>query len=1202
MGDVAAGRACVEYLLREVDSWTFVTIGLRATLTKLYRERLDRLPNGGAVPSALSPHSGAPRGEGAASSGERADPPAASPTLVEAPVEWQSAPPSPRGGGASSAPSVFPPHKAAALATDEKGWDEFTTSLRGGPPQSSEARDALDAAQAFLQKRNIRWFHALGALLLVVAGIGYLRANWDTIGSIVVTLGLLVLPFASFWGSVRLRATLPDSSRGLAVLGSVTLPAGLLALEIFGFVHVSRPLWQFIVYVLSAGVLGGVAHLLSESACVYLSAVSTVLAANQLTGMVPGTFGYPLLAFAFLSSTWAARARNDAGLSIHVASVGQMMARVAMVATFGNGVHPSLNHLVVGFLASAWFVYGAVLSPEPNAVLTATLSCALSWLLVYLRSMAGHPTAEGLIERVLAPLGAVLAITAQQMSVRFDRARALPVARIALLVGLIVLCLAALIGGRDASGAGSPLLLMIAIEMAALSFLYRGWAIGKRDAAQTLFTLATLAAPLGISRLVPAPVDDIVSITWSCLAQTLIFLVVAQAVDRTRGRSAAQFFAQLALLLGAAAMVLVGVLLVSGYVVNGMRGLLVITVAAAAFEPLYRGWMMFSDVFPMDPVLGDVAETPASGVELVTRPAPRFSMACLLGYVAALAAPLAAAVVTYTEGVLPQALAPSAPLAAAATVALALLVVAWRARDDLQRDDHWRAAGRFGSIFGALWTVTLALLFFAWTPGLQPASFTMGVAAVVFAFHAALFGSAKIEHLAYFLAHALLIFNVGRPIALEWYTLPMGLWVLTWTWRHVPEREPGEVTGLLTMGVPSLLASFEQGYGSHLAWSLGVSTVALVLGLRAQRRVILVCSVGLLVGAAFEVSLQMRDYAVFFGAASIMCAIIEPSFRATRQAQEDETGASVKAAATPWTGDESRACAFLAALLAPIAAACRLYVIAGGDDGNAVAMAALGGALAAAALLGLRTFARDSKARDVHWHSALDGGSLLAAGWSGGLAVVTLRPGFDAGAFAVLVSAALLALRATRSGGVGFSHLAFAYLYGLYYVNLPPLAAVDLLRVEFVCLPVAAWLFYSAYGLHPRAAQASLEGLACLVLGAPSLLASLGPQGEAHAVTAGLAGLVLFTLGSLGDRAIPAVLGTFFMGAEALYQLHRLLVSMPWQLYATVAGLFLIATGVLIERQRVWLLAYGDKIARQWTRGEGVLSAPPRAKEVTRAD
>lgn len=1205
VADAAASRACVEYLLREVDSWTFLTAGLRATLTKLYRERLARLSDGASVPSALSalsdvaasqpaasPTSAAPAGEGVPSAAESTGQPQASPPCGGAAAEWQPAPPPQRPGGTSSAPTVLPPHKAAALATDDKGWDEFTATLRGGPPQSSEAREALDAAQAFLQAQNIRWFHGLGALLLVVAGIGFLRANWDAIGSIVVTLGLLVLPFAAFWGSYRLRATLTDSSRGLAILGSVTLPAGLLALEIFGFVDVPRPAWQFAVYLLTAGVLGGVAHLLSEAACIYLSAVSTVLAANQLTGMAPGTFGYPLLAFAFVSSTWAARARNDGGLSVHVASVGQLMARLALAATFGNGIDPNVNHLVVGFLASAWFVYGAVLSPEPNAVLTATLSCALSWLLVYLRSVAGQPTAEGLIERVLAPMGGVLAVTAQQMSVRFDRARALPIARLALLIGFVVLGVATLTDKRDPAGVGSPLLLMIAIEMAALSFLYRGWALGGRDAAQTLFTVAALAAPVGISRLMPATMADIISVTWSYLAETLIFLVVAQALARLRGRAAAQFYAQLAVLVGAAATVLVAVVLVFGYIVNGVRGLLVITVAAAVLEPLFRRWMMYSDVFPMDLVLEDVGEAPASGFELATRPAYHFSMARLLAHVATLTAPLAAAAVTHVEGVLPRALAPSAPLAAAVTVALVLLVVAWRARDDEKRDVHWGEAAQLGSLLGAFWPAVLALLFFAWTPGLQFASFTMGVAAVIFACLAGLFGPPSLEHLAYFLAHALLVFNVPRPIALEWYTLPLGLWVLTWTWRRASERETGELVGLLITGAPSLLASFEQGVGPHLGWALAVSLAALSLGLYARRRVVLVCSVALLVGAAYDVSLLRRDYSIVFGAASFLCAIIEPAFRHPRRADDGEA----EGCAMPATGNEARACASLAVLLAPLAAACRLSAFVHVSDEYGAGVAALGGALAAAALQGLSMFARDSKERDVHWRSALEGGSLLAAGWTGALAILTLRPGLNPGAFAVVGSAALIALRATRPGGSGFSHFAFAYLYGLYYFNLPHIAAVDLLRVEFIWVPLASWLFFSAYGLYPRASQAPLEALACLTLGGPLLLASMGPQGEAHAVTTGVVGVALFTLGSLGDRAIPAVMGTFFMGAEALYRVHHLLVSMPWQLYATVAGLFLIATGVLIERQRVWLLAYGDKIARQWTYSDGVLSAPPSVK------
>ena len=1185
--------------MREVGRWTWLPADQRADVLHQYQERRERLLGRATMPTPAQP---APL----------LAPPPDNPAPSDVPIS-----PEKPGGVAHAAPTSVPPsapwvvEEGASLTPRpptkrpaEKGavaqeWENASRSLHPQPAaSSSEAREALDAAQSFLQQQNIRWFHALGALLLVVAGIGYLRANWDTVGSIVVTLGLLLLPGASFWGSHRLRATLPDSSRGLAILGSVTLPAGLLALQLFGFVAVAYADWAFGVFTLTTGVLAGIATLLSEPACVYLSAISTTLAAWQLTSMVPGTFGYPLLAFAFIGSTWAARGRADDLVAIHASSVAQLMARIALLATFGNGIDPGIHHLAVGLLVSAWFVYGAVLSPSPSNVLHAVVGCGLSWLMVYLRSVAGLPTPEGLVECVLAPMAAVLALAAHQTSARINRQAALPIARTALLLGGVVLGVTPFASQQGASS----LMLMACIEIAALSTLFRGWPLLGWDAAQTLFAVAAATAPLAVARMV-ATLSELSTVTWMFLAESLCLLVVAQLVDRLRGRVHAQFLAQLALLLGTGTIMLMGVLLVANQPSNLAACMIVVTVAATAFEPFYRGWSMRADVFPMDaiaeeehphrrhhtrPVVGDI-----------TSPEGCFSMSFLLGRVAALIAPLTAAQVTMVFGPALGLIDPTTPLAAAATVTLVEGGLACMLGEGGDRDVHWRDAMRFASMIGALWTGGLAVLSGGWMPGLHPISFTAGAAATVFAVQACLLGQPSVAHLAYLLAHVLLLANVPRPPALEWYTFPLGLWIVAWTRRAGADHERGELAGLLVMGGPSLLASFETAPGLHLACVLGAGVVAMAAGLRGRRRTLIACSAALLVGAAFEESLRLDDYSILFGVATVLAAFIEPAFRDPLPSSRG-AGAEGVDPLPEWGRDssESRGLAYAAALLAPACVASRLFAhgLAQSPPPEPLrwGLAALGGAVGAVALLALSTFARDSNERDVHWRSALDDGSLLTATWAGGLGVANATPGLNAALVAVGMAVAVLAVHAVRPPRVAVAHFAFGYVFSLFLLNSP-----HPLHVEWVTFPLAAWLFFSAYRLHASTALASFETAACMVFGVPSLVASMGPDWGMHAVACGLAGVVLFTGGSLRDRAIPTLTGAFLLGAEGLYRMHHVLVSMPWQLYATVAGLFLIGMGVLIERRRTWLLAYGDKIRRQWTYREGVLSAPRLASSPT---
>jgi hypothetical protein len=133
--------------------------------------------------------------------------------------------------------------------------------------------------------------------------------------------------------------------------------------------------------------------------------------------------------------------------------------------------------------------------------------------------------------------------------------------------------------------------------------------------------------------------------------------------------------------------------------------------------------------------------------------------------------------------------------------------------------------------------------------------------------------------------------------------------------------------------------------------------------------------------------------------------------------------------------------------------------------------------------------------------------------------------------------------------------------------------------IEWVAVPLGAWLLL--WGAITRTGM--LEAAGGLLVGATPLAASLVDAGAGHAVSAGLAGIALFLVGTARGRIFVSVVGTGVVAAEAMLQVHRVLVSMPWQIYATVAGLFLIALGLLVERRRQQIAALGQRLATQWS-------------------
>ncbi len=344
----------VDYLIRETTRWPWLSAEQKKAIRAEYSRRRQRLA-GETAPDARSP---------------MPVPPAAQP--------------SGRPGTAPAAPLPLP--TAARVAPPEPG-------PTGSPPSPPTAR----ALSAFLEEANIRWLLLLGGLLLASAGIGLLYSQWNTHGRTIAGLSLLAAPVLCFWTSVKIRASLPLSSRILALLGGLLLPTSLVAVRLFelGGLRVPWPPWNLAVFLLSSMVLLAMAQAQGETCCLYLGSLGLTAAAAALavwTGHPPA-FGLSCLVIA---SLWlaAARTRNVslAPFRSHFFGLSQALAGLGLLSTLPAFLHvcagPPLADLGLLLLGAAFFVGSAVLSGSRQGVLWSAPAALAAVLLHALRGDA----------------------------------------------------------------------------------------------------------------------------------------------------------------------------------------------------------------------------------------------------------------------------------------------------------------------------------------------------------------------------------------------------------------------------------------------------------------------------------------------------------------------------------------------------------------------------------------------------------------------------------------------------------------------------------------------------------------------------------------------------------------------------------------------------------------------------------------------
>lgn len=306
-------KSRLEYLLHESKQWEFLPPEVRQALSRVYQGRLDRLETTGTGAAKTWPETdwtdpllmGPLTRNGLSSLPETKTErlaPSALASFLPALAEPEPALLSPNVPALEPAPSdtvaltsldLEPPDPAKpgatadgalALSPAARQTSPVEETLRPAaeslPPFASEpsAQDSL--AEKILAEADIRWFHSLGALLVVAAVVGWLRATWDGYGKNLAGLMILLSPAALHAVAYAMRRSVPISSRLLSILAGLLTAPALLAVEIFDFLPTAvRPAdyWTF-AFLASGSLLTWQAQAMRERVPLFVGALCMVMA------------------------------------------------------------------------------------------------------------------------------------------------------------------------------------------------------------------------------------------------------------------------------------------------------------------------------------------------------------------------------------------------------------------------------------------------------------------------------------------------------------------------------------------------------------------------------------------------------------------------------------------------------------------------------------------------------------------------------------------------------------------------------------------------------------------------------------------------------------------------------------------------------------------------------------------------------------
>ena len=204
---------------------------------------------------------------------------------------------------------------------------------------------------------------------------------------------------------------------------------------------------------------------------------------------------------------------------------------------------------------------------------------------------------------------------------------------------------------------------------------------------------------------------------------------------------------------------------------------------------------------------------------------------------------------------------------------------------------------------------------------------------------------------------------------------------------------------------------------------------------------------------------------------------------------------------------------------------------------------------------------------------------------------------------ATLLAATVMVLRGWGTRREVFFHTAYVMGHALllrpvYAPPFQPLAHPPVYpALEWWTVPFGAWLlFWGTVGARSED-RPSYEHFGTAAILIPSVLMSaLEPSAGMHVVLVFVAGLLCVLGGAGGGRVVISTVGGVGLILEVMLQIHMALISRPWPIYASVAGVCLIGAGILVERSRARVVALGQSITREFSARPAGGTVPPGAE------
>ena len=296
-------RSRLDFLLHEAEEWEFLGDERHGKLKQIYESRKTRLDQAaqGSTPDWPDTDWTDPiwgeLSERAQSLVESKSSP--NPELVTAPLP-EALPQAPKSLSealpqAPESTADAPNNVAIAESIGTASVDEtFSATKEVFVPTEP------GVAEKLMAETDIRWFHSLGALLVVAAVIGWLRVSWDDYGKALTGILIMLSPVVCQLTAQQLKKSVPLSARLLSILGNLLTAPALLAVDIFGFLPEGIPsdLYWTLALTTASALLNWQAHTTHEKVPLFIGALCAITAGWSLGAMA--TAGISLgLAFLF---------------------------------------------------------------------------------------------------------------------------------------------------------------------------------------------------------------------------------------------------------------------------------------------------------------------------------------------------------------------------------------------------------------------------------------------------------------------------------------------------------------------------------------------------------------------------------------------------------------------------------------------------------------------------------------------------------------------------------------------------------------------------------------------------------------------------------------------------------------------------------------------------------------------------------------